>query len=178
MARKTSVRRNSSSLSNRKSGKRSAGASYAPIYNDILGIAGTLLRGRQKVGAEKIGSFADAARNLAHDLPDIPNVQTYVKAAADQMENLAEYVAGHSLEQIVEDGTAVAKRYPIATAAFAIAAGFGFTRLMMGHSGTTTKGTRTTRRASSSSSQRKRSASSSRPKANGKDTSHATARAS
>lgn len=129
MARKSS-RRTTSSASSAKSRQGGGGSSASAFYGDILGIAGSLFRNRQQAGAEKIGSLADAARNFAADLTDIPNIQTYAHAAAEQMESLSDYVSDNSIEQMVEDAMNIAKRHPVATAAFAVAVGFGFTRLM------------------------------------------------
>ena len=131
MARKT-TRRSSSTSSSKPSGPRLRSAS--PFYGDILGIAGSLLRNRQEAGAGKINSLAGAARTFAADLGDIPHIQTYVDAAAEQMENLSDYVSENSMETMVEDASDFAKRHPVATAAFAVAVGFGFTRMMTHHS--------------------------------------------
>jgi hypothetical protein len=183
MARKASRRPQSSASA--KTGRRDNGLhSSNPFYGDILGIAGSLLRNRQAAGAEKIGSLADAARNFAHNLTDIPNIQTYATAAAEQMENLSDYVTDSSLEQMVDDATGFAKRYPVATAVFAVAVGFGFTRLMTHNAGDHREaprksGPRTARRgAVKSTSSKKRATSSLKPRANGRDTSHERANAS
>lgn len=138
MARKTSSRTSSSSSKSSKNSRgRGNNRSASAIYGDVLGIAGSLFRPRQEAGAEKIGTFADAARNFASDMTDIPYVQTYVSAAADQMEMLSEYVVDNDLEQMVEDAAGLAKRHPVATAAFAVAAGFGFYRMMTHNNGAT-----------------------------------------
>lgn len=89
-----------------------------------------MLHGQQQYGAEKISTLASAARSVADDLDDVPHAQSYVEAVASQMDSLADYVARTDLEDMVEDGIDFAKRYPIATFAFAIAAGFGLVRLM------------------------------------------------
>ncbi len=126
MASKSS-RRTTSTAKSRGAG---LGRSASALYGDVLGIAGGLFRNRQQAGAEKISSLPTAARNFATDLTDIPNIQTYAHAAADQMQTLGDYVADNSMEQIVDDAMAIAKRHPVVTAAFAVAVGFGFTRLM------------------------------------------------
>jgi hypothetical protein len=134
MARKYS-RRTSSSTSSTKSRQGGPRSSVNAFYGDVLGIAGSLFRNRQQAGAEKIGSLASAARNFAADLTDIPNMQSYAHAAADQMESLGDYVSDNSMEQIAEDAMDIAKRHPVATVVFAVAVGFGFTRLMTHGSG-------------------------------------------
>ena len=159
MARKA-TRRSSSAASSKTSGSRPRASS--PFYGDVLGIAGSLLRNRQEAGAEKINSLAGAARNFAADLTDIPNIQTYVDAAADQMETLSDYVSENSMETMVEDATDFARRHPVATAAFAVAAGFGFTRLMTHNSrhqaAETTGARKTTRGKTKTTASRKRAA--------------------
>jgi hypothetical protein len=182
MARKATARPASRS-SNRTARQRSPQRPSTPMYGDILGIVGSLMRHRQESGAAKIGSMANAARNFAADLADIPNVKTYVHAAANQMENLSDYVSDSSLEQMMKDATAFAKRHPTATAAFAVAAGFGFTRLMThgaaDHRATSSKtGKRATARsATAKKAARKRGRPNGTVKANGRDTSHDRANA-
>ena len=98
MARKVSQSKNTSKSA--KVGQRNASASSShAFYSDMLGIAGSMLRSRQAAGAEKISSLADAARNFAEDMADSPNIKTYVTGAAEQMENLSDYVTGSSLEE-------------------------------------------------------------------------------
>jgi hypothetical protein len=180
MARKASSVRQSFSPPN-KSRQRAGRRSTSPFYGDILAIAGSLLRNRQEAGAEKIRSLAGAARGFAADLPDIPNIRTYAAAAADQMETLSDYASDTSMEQMVEDATDLAKRHPVATAAFAVAAGFGFVRLMThagsGHGETKQK----TRTSSTRSDAKKPTASRKRAaikaRANGRDSSHGSANA-
>jgi ABC-type multidrug transport system fused ATPase/permease subunit len=176
MARR-STRNNSSMFS--KIG-RSSTASH--LQSDVLGIAGTLFRGRQAAGAEKISSVADATRKLSENLSDIPSVQGYVESAAEQMEYLSDYVAENSLEQMVEDGAAFAKRHPLSTVAFAVALGYGFTKLLTGENSTERSEPAPRRRTTKTSARtpsRKRSvAGVKKARANGKDTSHAATSAS
>ena len=176
MARKPSRKSNSIF------GRISRSASTSHLQSDVMGIAGSLFRGRQSAGADKIASVADATRKLSEDLSDIPSVQGYVEAAADQMEYLSDYVAENTLEQMVDDGAAFAKRHPLSTVAFAVALGYGFTKLLTGESATETTNRpsrRTPVKAAGRPVRRKRTAANiKKAKANGKDTSHAAARAS
>jgi hypothetical protein len=174
MARKA-TRRSTSTTSPKTSRTRPRAAS--PFYGDVLGIAGSLLRNRQEAGAEKINSLAGAARSFAADLTDIPHIQTYVDAAAEQMEFLSDYVSETSMETMVEDATDFARRHPVATAAFAVAAGFGFTRLMTHHSRHQTaenaRGPKTTRGKAKTTASRERAST----KATAKTTAKTTAKA-
>ncbi len=157
-------------------------ASTPHLQSDVLGIAGSLFRGRQSAGADKIASVADAARKLSEDLSDIPSVQGYIESAADQMEYLSEYVAQNTLEQMVDDGAAFAKRHPLSTVAFAVALGYGFTKLLTGEGISETSDSpvrKTPAKKAGRPVGRKRSVVTlKKAKANGKDTSHVAARAS
>jgi hypothetical protein len=150
-------------------------ARRSPLYNDVIGIAGTLLRSRQEAGAEKIESLAGAARNFAEELQDIPHIQTYVEAAADQMAALAGYVTETDLETMVADAGDLAKRYPLATTAFTVAAGFAFTRLMAGSftgQNNTKSSHKNVRGKPKGQSNTRRAGGSKQGKANGRDSSH------
>lgn len=155
------------------------------MYSEVLSLMGSLMHNRQAAGASTIGSLADAARGFAADLADNPRVKTYVNSAADQIESLSDYVSENSLEQMVEDATSVAKRYPVATASLAIAAGYGFTRLMTNSRQDQNHSTRSTRSSSSTNrtnkgtkSSRKRASTAANLRGNGNDTSHDRAKAS
>jgi hypothetical protein len=172
---KTSSRRNATSGKTRSSNRQARSSASNGYYGDILGIAGSLFRSRQEAGAEKINALAGAARNFAEELSDIPNIRSYAQSAADQMENLSDYIADNSMEQIAEDAIDMAKRHPVSTAAFAVAVGFAFTRLMT-HKDTSaatsdaTPGRRATRRAATKTGVRKARVARN-VKANGRDTS-------
>jgi hypothetical protein len=128
MANKINQRRKIRSIG---AGRRSASnAQTSHLYNDVMGLAGSLLRSRQQAGAEQISSLASAAYGFGESLHDVPSIQTYVSDAASQLETLSDYVAATPLENIISDAGDFAKRYPMATAAFALAVGFAITRLM------------------------------------------------
>lgn len=181
MARNAS-RKSQSSTFSKRSRQGASSRSASAFYGDVLGIAGSLLRNRQEAGAEKIGSLADAARNFAAELNDIPTVQTYVSAVAEQIENLSDYVSDNSMEDMVDGATEFARRHPVATAAFAVAVGFGFTRMMTHNSASHATPKQKTARASATSrstrsaTSRKRAAV--KVRANGRDLSHDRANAS
>jgi hypothetical protein len=149
MARISSQRKKAAETSATR--RRSANVRSAnTFYGDFLGIAGSLLRNRQQAGADKIASMAGAARNFADSLGDSPSVQSYAEAAADQMDSLSGYVSETGMEDIVNDAMDLARRHPVSAAAFAVAVGFAFTRLMT-HDNTTQRATRPKSRAQKSS---------------------------
>jgi ElaB/YqjD/DUF883 family membrane-anchored ribosome-binding protein len=109
------------------------GASHY-LYDDILALAGGLMRNRKDSGAGKIGSLAEATRKFASDLPQMPNLKTYVSSAADQLDYLSGYVMESDLEQMIDDAGTFAKRHPFATLGVAAVAGFGITKLVTSRS--------------------------------------------
>jgi hypothetical protein len=178
---KSTTRRKAAAGNARTSDRQTRGTASNGYYGDILGIAGSLFRNRQQAGADRINALAGAARNFADDLSDIPNIQSYAQSAADQMEYLSDYISDNSMEQIVEDAMDMAKRHPVSTAAFAVAVGFAFTRLLThsdkaDHTNSTSAARRSTRPAATSAKTRK-SAAVRRTRANGRDNSSERANA-
>ncbi len=181
MSRKN-TRRTKTTTSSKNSTRSSARRGGSALYGDIMGIAGSLLRSRQEAGAEKISSFAGAARNFAVEMTDSPNIQTYVDAAVDQMESLADYVQDNTIEQMADDAVIFARRHPMATIAFAVAAGFGFTRLLT-HGGIDFRHSKSKPSKGATRSRARKSAATNRRttpklKANGRAPSHDAANAS
>ena len=116
----------SSGRSQRGNGATRPGHSF---YDDALSLAGTLLRGRREMGADKIQSLAEAARDFAAKLPNMPNVKSYAADAAGRLEDLSGYIAETDFEQIIADTTAFARRNPMVTLGAAIVAGWWVTRM-------------------------------------------------
>jgi hypothetical protein len=109
--------------------RSSNGNGSYPLYNDILTLAGSLVRNRKDSSADALGSMAAATRDYASKI-EMPNVSTYVSSAADQLDYLSDYVMGNDLETMVHDAGAFARRHPVATLGMAAVAGFGLTRMM------------------------------------------------
>lgn len=143
MARKSKRSRKTST----RGAERNARSPRATLlYSDMLGLAGGLLRSRQEQGAERIANLAEAARSVVNELNDVPTLQTYVESVVDQLDHLSDYVAERNLEDMVGDATRFARQYPLATMAFAVAAGFGFTRVLAANSKENARATSATRR--------------------------------
>jgi ElaB/YqjD/DUF883 family membrane-anchored ribosome-binding protein len=132
MANTTKRGRTSTTSRAHARGRTSRQTTSSPFYADAIGFAGSLLRSRQDVGAEKISDVAQSVRKFATEFESLPNIQNYVSAAADQMEMLADYVSETRLETIVDDANTFARQHPMATMAFAVAAGFTVTRILAG----------------------------------------------
>jgi ElaB/YqjD/DUF883 family membrane-anchored ribosome-binding protein len=126
------------------------------LYNDILTLAGSLVRNRKDSSADALGSMADATREYATKI-EMPNVSTYVSSAADQLDYLSDYVMRSDLETMVQDAGTFARRHPMATLGMAAVAGFGLTRMigLNGDSGSRSQ-TRGNSNASRQSSRRSR----------------------
>jgi ElaB/YqjD/DUF883 family membrane-anchored ribosome-binding protein len=105
------------------------GISYR-IFDDVLALAGTLLRSRKDFGADKLHALAEATRNYATSLTDLPTLRVQVASASESIEGLADYVMHTDIEHMVQDAGTFARRNPVATLGVTIAAGVVATRLM------------------------------------------------
>ena len=100
------------------------------ILDDVLALAGTLLRSRREYGADKLHSLAEATRAYAISMTDLPQLRAHVAQASESIEGLADYVMHTDIDHMVQDAAVFARRQPIATLGVAIAAGLVATRLM------------------------------------------------
>jgi hypothetical protein len=100
------------------------------FYDDMLGLAGTLVRGQKTYGAARISDIAEATRNFADAVSEIPHLRVYVDSAAERLDELSEYVTEAEVEEMIDDVGDFARRYPFATLGIAIAAGVTASRLL------------------------------------------------
>ena len=100
------------------------------LFDDILALAGTLARGRQDYGADKLMALAASTRDFAASLTDMPSLRFQAASAAESIEGLAEYVMHTDIEQMAKDAGTFARRHPAATLAMAAAAGMAASRFM------------------------------------------------
>lgn len=100
------------------------------IFDDVLALAGTLARGRKEFGANQLQSLANATREFAAAMTELPNLRGHVASAAESIEGLAEYVMETEIEQMVADAGTFARRHPLATVAMAAVAGMAAIRFM------------------------------------------------
>lgn len=98
------------------------------IFDDVLALAGTLVRGRKDFGADKLHSLAGSTRDYAASMTELPNLRGHVASAAESLEGLAEYVTDTEIDQMIEDAGTFARRHPIATLAASVAAGIAASR--------------------------------------------------
>lgn len=123
-AKKKSRRRSSS----RRGGSRD---NYGQrMFGDVLSLASTLADSRKQVAAERLNELASATRNLTNSVEDLPYLRDYTDAAAQRIDELADYVERTDLDDMLEDIATFAKRQPMATLALGVAAGLVTTQLM------------------------------------------------
>ena len=100
------------------------------IFDDVLALASTLLRNRKDLGADKLHSLAQATREYATALSDLPNLKAQAASASESIEGLADYVMHTDVENMAADASNFARRHPMATLGMTIAAGYLASRMM------------------------------------------------
>lgn len=121
-ARKTGsrqARRHSQSTANR-------------LFDDALSLASTLAEGRKRAGADRIVEIASATREFGAGLEEFPQLRHYSDQAADNLDDLADYIARTDIPDMLEDVAGFARRQPVATLTLGVAAGLAFTQLVHG----------------------------------------------
>lgn len=121
MAKKRNARRRAGSRQNQY-GQR--------IFGDVLAVASTLAESRKHLAAERLTELASATRTLTDTVEDLPYLREYTDAAAERIDELADYVDRTDLPEMLEDAASFAKRQPMATLALGVAAGLVTTQLM------------------------------------------------
>jgi hypothetical protein len=113
---------------------------------------------RKSSGAEYVGTIAETMRRAAREFDaDIPIAGTYIRKAAEQVDNVSQGIKNGNLGDLVQNAQSFARRQPTAFLGIAVLAGFGVVRFLKSSaessstSGTSTSGTSTSmpRRATS-----------------------------
>jgi hypothetical protein len=120
------------SSSTRRNGERAySGRDYGQsILRDILALASTVVGSGKHVGAQKISAVAESTRTFGEGMAELPNLQAYADAAADALDEFAEYVDTTEVADILDDMGTLARRQPVMTAAAALAAGIVVTQVL------------------------------------------------
>lgn len=124
MAKSTSKRSRRASRQHKPTANR--------FFDDALSLASTLADSRKRAGADRIGELASATRGFGESLDDFPQLRSYSNAAAANLDDLADYVAGTEIPDMLDDIAGFARRQPVATLTLGVAAGLAFTQLMHG----------------------------------------------
>jgi uncharacterized protein YjbJ (UPF0337 family) len=115
---------------------------------------------RKSSGAEYVGTIAETMRRAAREFDaDIPIAGTYIRKAAEQVDNVSQGIKNGNLGDLVQNAQSFARRQPTAFLGMAVLAGFGVVRFLKSSaessstSGASTSGTSTSmpRRATSQS---------------------------
>ncbi|CAN5501839.1 hypothetical protein BH10PSE7_BH10PSE7_42670 [soil metagenome] len=121
-------------MARRKTAKRSrnGGGSfqYGQLFTDALGMASTMLDSRKQSGAEKIDEIAAAARTFGESFSEFPYLSSYIDAASEAMDEASAYISQTSVQDMVEDLSAFARRQPAATLALTAVAGLAAVQLV------------------------------------------------
>ena len=105
------------------------------MFGDVLSMASTVAESRKHQAAERLSELASAARNFTNTVEDLPYLRNYTDAAANRIDELAEYVDRTDVTEMLDDMASFAKRQPMATLALGLAAGLVTTQLMRGRDG-------------------------------------------
>jgi len=123
----------SSSRARQRKGNGNGGRRHS-IVDDVLAMAGSLAGSRKDFAAAKLETLAESVREFATAVPEVPNLEAYVRAAADSVEGLADYVNENDFETMFEDARDFARNHPVITLAGAIAAGLVVAQMMQNRS--------------------------------------------
>ena len=108
----------------------------------IASDAGTRLQAkvaeRQGAGADYVNTLADSMRRAAHEFDaEVPLAGTYIRKAADQVDNAAAAWRSGNLNDLVQGAQSFAKNQPTAFLGLAVLAGFGVVRFLKSSSANT-----------------------------------------
>ena len=102
------------------------------IFDDALSLASTLADSRKRASADRIVELASATREFGATLDDFPQLRFYSDTAAENLDDLADYIAKTDIPDMLDDFTRFARRQPVATLTLGVAAGLAFTQLVHG----------------------------------------------
>lgn len=110
-------------------------AELADVAKDFVSHAGDTLKQRayeQKgAGADYVGNIADTMRRAAKEFDqDLPIAGTYIRKAADRVEEVADSVRDGDFQDLVQGAQSFARRQPTAFLGLAVLAGFGAIRFL------------------------------------------------
>ena len=109
----------------------SSSHSSSRIFEEVVGLAETLLHSRKAYGADKLQSVAEATRRYAASMSNLPTISEQINVASETMEDFADYIVHNNVEQMIEDAGTFARRKPLTTLCVTVAAGLAASRLLM-----------------------------------------------
>jgi ElaB/YqjD/DUF883 family membrane-anchored ribosome-binding protein len=87
--------------------------------------------GQKTAGADYVHGIADAMRRASREFEsDVPIAATYMRKAAEQVENVSQSIKNGDIEDLVRTAQSFARRQPTAFFGIAALAGFGVIRFL------------------------------------------------
>ena len=93
------------------------------LLEDVFAVASTLLKRRKEQGVEQLHSMSEATRDYVASLPDIPNLRAKAGAAAESIDEIANYAKNTDVEQMVSDAATFARKHPLTVLGLTLAVG-------------------------------------------------------
>lgn len=97
-----------------------------------MGKAATMIESRKDLAGERLAELAAATRKATKSFDELPYLRDYTDAAAEKINEMAEYVTRTDIPEMLGDVAAFAKRQRVATFALSVAAGVVTTQLVRG----------------------------------------------
>lgn len=118
-------------MARKKARRRRSATSRSPhTFGDVMGRASAIMENRKQLAGERLTEIATATRRFTTSFEDLPYLRDYTGAAAQKIDEIAEYVARTDIPEMLGDVAALAKRQRVATFALSVAAGVVTTQLV------------------------------------------------
>ncbi len=101
-------------------------------FGGMMGKAATIMESRKDLAGEQLTKLATATRKATKSFDELPYLRDYTDAAAEKINEMAEYVTRTDIPEMLGDVAAFAKRQRVATFALSVAAGVVTTQLVRG----------------------------------------------
>lgn len=116
-----------------KSRRRRSGKSRSQReFGGVVSKAATIIESRKDMAGERLTELAAATRKATKNFDEVPYLRDYTDAAAEKINEMAEYVTRTDIPEMLVDIAAFAKRQRVATFALSVAAGVVTTQLVRG----------------------------------------------
>lgn len=116
----------------KNSKRRSAQSRSQRESSGVIGKAATIIESRKDRAGEQLTRLATATRKATRSFDELPYLRDYTDAAAEKIDEIAQYVNRTDIPAILGDFAALARRQRAATFALSVAAGMVTTQLMRG----------------------------------------------
>lgn len=116
----------------KSSKRRSAKSRSQREFGGIMDKAATIIESRKELAGERLTKLATATHKATKSFDELPYLRDYTDAAAEKINEMAEYVTRTDIPEMLGDVAAFAKRQRMATFALSVAAGVATTQLVRG----------------------------------------------